>query len=618
MPEPLTEDQLRKLVEQLIGDSDAAARDAEYDNRRNLLYMRKEREPKIPDIPLPVKWMAPDILIAGNKYKNRKLAAPLKLKATAQGEGERLEAKADRIERFCKRHHEEWLAEQRYDGALFDQDTVGAGVLHLYIDPEIMPVTPLPGDDERPDTFLARAQEFLKTEKRSPFRLESVDYASIYHSYDWDFVAQKIVTPLHPLSRAYLAQGVDVHRNNESGRLIVQPAGAGTNERQIDQADKVTLIIVETTEYVYHLVTEEAANYAEAHVLGVAPNIFGRPGYVVVPGEVTGDPRPLYRYVPTLIGMYSSVPHENLMGTLKLIAGLKAGQMHYALEPVNKDNPPDGAAEIEIQDGVLVPPQGWKITAPKLDVGFDLNDAFSIARDLTREFAFPAALDRPDESSATSGYQQAVQQDSVSSLLDPLLNHWAAAVRQIFLMMLTAVREFDADVTVRTIRPGTRVPELPASVAEEVTLSKDDAADVDLAVTFDSVQTYTRQAMLETGMTLREAGAISESEFQTVYRDVEDYGQFLRRRDRDAMRIEARAWALEDARAAVSQLRAAALGRAVTGAGVDPNLAREAGMQAPPNLSMPSGGGGQIDVVPPEPEELAIPRGTQTQGAGYG
>ena len=613
-PKPLPLEELQALVDNYTRDPDFQARDDEYERMRQLVFQDPAREPVIPNVTVGVKWMSPDIERSGFKYQRRMIAAPLKVSVTAVKEGDKAEGRAAKLARFFTRHHTQWLAEGTYDGALFDQATVGAGCLHVTIDPRAIPTVPVPGEKEDVADYTQRVEDFLREKRGTIFKLESVDYATLYHTLadEKRCGVQVSLVPMKPLLEKY-GRAVYYTDKPQGGReLIVGEPGSGMPDNTtVSYKDKVELIVIETEEYIYHLVADETGNTrGEGKLAGTYKNYFGRSGFVVFGGDTTRDPRPLRRYRPLVQGMYQSVPHENVMGTLKLAAGVKAGQMQYALEPIDAESTlPEGSVEIRVEDGILIPPDGWRIAAPKLDVGFDLNDAFSIARELTKDYGFPLVLDRPEEVTATAGYDRALQQDTVSSLLDTPLGNWGEAVREVFLMMAHAIREFPLPVVIRTVKTGERMPELSSEVADDLEVGKDDAEELDLAVSFDSVATYTRIGMQEENLKMLEVRQMTETELQRE-RGIDDIGAWRRLRRRDNIRSQAEKWAEEDALAAVQKLRDAVLGAQVQEQGVDPALAEQAGM-VPPEAglegmtpSLPTGPGTAMPLTPPPPDEL--------------
>lgn len=594
------------LVAALTSDPGFVERDREYAEMRARLYQRLPVVlPGFTEQP-HVQWRSPEIEYEATLYQRRMLGAQVKVSVSAQGETERAVERASRLSRFLTRHYHLWRSDGVFDRALFDQASLGIGVLHLTLDPDLMPLPPEPDGD--PSGYLRRVQGWLREAKQTFFALESVDPATVYWDGAGEVWVQRAQVPYGALARTYARRGLIIERERERDgvryrvRRLARPSAGVPVDAPAPAGDVATLYVVETPQYVYHYVTGGALD--DAVQLGVYPNFLGRAGYVRVPGTVTGDPHPLYGFRPLLAGKYRTVPVKNLLGTALLTAGMQAAQSRLQLIPVSPDAPPlEGAVQVEIaQDGTLIPPPGYRVAPVELALGIDVMRALELINHWD-VYGFPAALVRPEEVSAESGYDRARQQDVVASLLDPPLEKFGAALRDVFRMMATAIQRVGAPVMIRTTEtvPGAR-PEVPRDVEEEITVDPADTENVDIRVSFDAVTLYSRIAMQEEGMKVRAAGLKTDTEFLREDRGIDDPAEWYRLRLRDVVRREAHERAVKDALAALDALRGEVQREAMERAGLPADLVAEGAGPA-----VPTGPGTAMPAVPPEPEELRQP-----------
>ncbi len=532
------EEEVAALVTAVTTDNPFVLRDQEYENRRDLLYQR--RFVSIPGVtidaygkqrPTAVQFRSPEIKDDAHAFKNRMLASPLKIKVAAVKKSQKAEESAQRQEDFFYRHYYRWRDQGVFDGALFDQASLGVGWVHLSLNTDLLPIVP-DYDEDDPDGWAQIAQDeldkFASGEKPELFVLEHVDANTIYWSPDQKILIQKARVPLNPLVEKYGSLGRQISVDDK-GTMSVTTLEPGQNVMvyRSNWARQATLYTVETEDYCYHLISNrldtvnpQSGDFA---MLGAYKNYFGTPTFMKVVGEKTGSSDPLYQYRPMLNGKYQTVPIKNILTTSMTTAGSEAAQTRYSLEWIGQGPAPDDQNLVVTmtEDGVLNPPAGYKLVSAGLTVGPDLPGALAHIQQID-QYGYPKALARPEEVAASSGYDRARQQDAVASLLDPPLAHFAAMMTDVFRAMLHAVVELDVPITVRSTQ--TRATGGRSVVTlKEATLDPSDCVDdTDISVDFNSVTIFSRIAMQEEGMKLMQADQLTETQMQTDIMGTDD------------------------------------------------------------------------------------------------
>lgn len=603
MPQPLPEDDVRSIVHDLTSSTGFTERDAEYKQNRALVYRDQERRPKIPGLNLQTTWMSPEILTDALWYQRRFGGAKMRLRVSAQKEGRRAEDTAARVKSWLDRHHTAWQADGKFQRQFFDMATLGLAVRHYTIVPDALPPVPTQGEAEDPAAYIKRLEAVVKTHE-TPFDMNPVDPATIYFPSDWRFVVQQVEVPLWQLNQQYAGRKVIARDRDE---LWVGNPDEGTPKGDRNPWNQsVWFCALETDDYVYHLVY--ATTLQNAQMLGVYTNLFGRPGFVPVPASRTGDPHPLRAYPALLAGKYATVPVKNLLGTAKLCAGVEGAQQRFSLEWMGRpEDEPDTVPEVVFgQDGVVVPPKGYKIQRVDLQLSADVDKGLEYIESVD-VFGFPVSLRSPEEVSVSSGVERGLVLDSITSLLDPPLGNVAAADRAGFLMLANAVQELKMDISIRSVRADSSRPELSAEVMDEITVSPDDMLDLDLAVYYDAKTQFSRIAELEEGAKLIEQGLLTVTEFQRDIRGIEDVSEWERLKTREQIRLFVQDLAVKDVTEAIAALRATVMRTSAEDAGVDPALLDQAGIQQPgatptAGPSFPVGPGQGTSIMPQQPE----------------
>lgn len=537
------------LVTQVTNDAPFTQRDTEYEQMRDLLFQR--RFVSIPGVTVDpngqpktgmLQFRSPEIEDHAHAFKNRMLAAPASVKVAAKSKAEKAVASAQRQQNFFKRHYERWRDAGVFDGTLFDQAAVGIGWTSLSLNTELLPIVPDPSTVDDPAKYFELAEdelrEFASGEEKDLFVLEHIDANTMYWSPGHDILIQKAMVPLNPLTQQYGSRGMQIDYSDKTGLASVTTLDPGQNAlvNRNNWARQVTLYTVSTEDYCYHVMLGNPSNSDSGSVLGVYKNYFGRPTFFPCIGEKTGDAHPLYAYRSLLNGKYRTVPIKNVLTTAMTTAGSEASQQRYALKWVGQGQPPEDDYNVQVtitSDGIVVPPAGYELVNSGLQVGPDLPAALAHIEKID-SYGYPSALKQPQEVSASSGYDRARQQDSVSSLLDPPLAHFANMLGDIFRAMLHAVSEIDLPITVSSVESRSSMQGGPINVQNRATIEPDDArTDTDIAVNFDSVTVYTRVAMQEEGMKLMQADQMTETDFQLDVMGTDDMEEFRDQRALD-------------------------------------------------------------------------------------
>ena len=643
-----SQEEIAALVTAVTTDNPFVLRDQEYEKRRDLLFQR--RFVSIPGVtvdakgnqrPSALQFRSPEIEDDAHAFKNRMLASPLKIKVAAVKKSQKAEEAAQRQEDFFYRHYYRWRDQGVFDGALFDQASLGIGWVHLSLNTELLPIVP-DYDADDAEGFMRLAQDelekFTTGEKSELFVLEHIDTNTMYWSPDGKIKIQKARVPLNPLVEKYGGMGVQVSVDDKENLSITTlTPGQNVMVYRSNWARQATLYTVETDDYCYHLVSSRVSTPTPAKeeflMLGAYRNYFGTPCFFKVVGEKTGSSDPLYQYRPMLNGKYQTVPVKNILTTSMVTAGSEAAQQRYSVKWVGQGPPPDDDANVIVtltEDGIFNLPPGYEIVSSNLTVGPDLPGALAHLEKIDM-YGYPKALARPEEVAASSGYDRARQQDAVASLLDPPLAHFAAMMTDVFRAMLHAVVEIGVPITVRsttTKATGGR----GIVTLKEATLNPEDCKDdTDISVDFNSVTIFSRIAMQEEGMKLMQADQLTETQMQSDVMGTDDLEAWRDQRALDKVLKNADDRAVAAVNQAIDQLAQKVQEAAMAANGIQPPMTPPAngampGAISPTNGQMlrndrgpgiPVGTGQSIPAVgpaPPAPAELGMPQ--VTPGAG--
>lgn len=604
MPD-LSDQDVIGFVDQLVFDPPFRERDDEYKRRRDLLYGFREVNT---GQTTQVQFRSPELRDSVNKFKNRFLAAPITINVAAVSDSDRAVSAAQRQENYYYRHYYKWRDAGVFDPIIFDQCALGEGWAHLRVNPDALPDIPSYGGDM--DKFLDESREaigkFSGSGKGDVFLFEHVD-PSIYYTPGEDIIVSRVEVPLAPLVKEYGKRGVGIEKKKD-GKYIIGSLAKGEHPTlsPVQWKDSVWLYTLETDEYCYHVIFDQHESERNGHVLGVYRNFFGRPAFFRLDGERTSSKHPLYRSLPLVDGKYEMVPLKNLLWTAQINAGLEAAQMRYALEWMGDGPEPDGMSHtIEVTDeGVLVPPEGYKIVAPNLQLGVDVPATISLLQQ-TDTYGFPMSLDRPEEVQATSGYDRARQQDAVQSLLSPPLSHFGAMLTDVFRAQAHAVKDIGIELSVRNMY--TRAGQF--TYGETVTINPSDIIESDIKVSFNSVSVFTAIALQEEGLKLMQADMMHEDEFLAEIRGIDDIAAWKEQRAQNKVEKFAEDEAVKQAQMLIQSVSGDVADEALALADVEPivptnedQLRQDRGPSVPigPGQAMP------VEPTPPRQAELGV------------
>lgn len=586
------------IVQTITNDNPFLQRDRAYEDQRDLLYQR--RFVSIPGVtvdgsgnkkPGMVQFRSPEIESDAHAFKNRMLAAPLKIKVAAIRTGVKSEESANRQEQFFYRHYYRWRDRGVFDGALFDMASVGVGWVHLALNTDLLPIVP-DYDEDDPDGFMDLAADelsaFTSGEKPDLFVLEHVDANTMYWSPDQTVLIQKALVPMNPLVQQYGERGKQIYLDDNGAPAVttLEP-GQNVMTYRANWARQVTLYTVETSDYCYHVLLNRSGNESQGSVLGAYKNYFGRPTFFPCYGEKTASSDPQFMYRALLNGKYQTVPIKNILRTSMATSGSESAQQRYTVEWAGGGQAPESDDNVTVQlgdDGVLYASDSrYKVVSSGLTVGPDLPGAL---QDIERAdtYGYPKSLNRPEEVAASSGYDRARQQDAVASLLDPPLAHYASMLTDVFRALLNAVGEIDQPITVRSTQ--TR-PNGAGGVQlqQEATLQPDDVKpDTDISVNFNSITSFTRIAMQEEGLKLMQADQMIESDFQTDVMGTDDLTAWRDQRAEDKVIKASDDRAVADVNSSIAQFAEQAKQKAIQDNNIQvPTILGPNGQPLPPS-----------------------------------
>jgi hypothetical protein len=632
---PFDEQDVLELVHSIINDNPFIERDAEYQQRRLLLQC--QRPVKIPGVTVDaqgkdlgvLQFRSPEIAQDANAYKNTILASRVKINVAAIKDGPKAEDAARRQESFFYRHYYRWRDQRVFDSALFDMAALGVGWLHLMINTELLPLVPDYEKGMKVTDYLENAKgqldEFTSGEEKDLFVLEHADPSTMRWTPDRSVIVQAAVVPINQLAQLYARRGKKLEYDDKTGVASVTTLDPGENPMfpMTYWARTATLYTVETEDYCYHVMMKRGQTSKDSpvgNVIGVYKNFFGKPAYVPVVGEQTSSPHPLHQYLPLLHGKYQTVPYKNILLTATLAGGVDASQTRYTLEPLPGFDASQASGDIAVTltaEGVIVPPAGYRMVAVNMPIGQDLGKAMATIQQIDT-FGYPKMM-RPEEASGMAGYAIAREQDTVAALMNPPIDHFAAALEDVFGMIGHAVKEIGVPITVRNV--ATKPTEnMPANVIREVTLKPEDLDDdTDIQIDFNSISIFTRIAMQEEALKMQQADQFTETQMQMDVMGVDDMEAWRYQRALDKVKKAAEDRAVAAVNATIDKVGAQLEQKALQDAGIGPPVSVDTppigqtnGQQLRSDRggSLPIGLPGQATpIMPTAPPGMGMPPG---------
>lgn len=634
-----TEDELEDLCRTLTEEKHFTDRNAEWKENRRLVH--REREVVFPGGDLEVQYLTPEPLEAADKYTARFLGAPITINVSAQGPGPKAIERAQAMENYDYRLYNRWRAAGIFHGPIHDMCGVtGEGWVHMTLNRELLPIIPEPGD-EGDEAYLQRNadvwKDFTEGEKPDLITVEPVtEPETIYYDRTKSVILMHADVPLGPLARQYGREGAG-GKYGEKGKskaitkdgqkLTVQTIEGGIDPQGWNQGlyqATVKLYVVETADYIYHLVEdgENAAgkDYKNLVRLGCYKNVFGAPGFVNVQGRKTNHPSAKHAVHPLTHGMLALAPYHNIMKSIVVSGGVFGEWSRIFLKPVAGDaaaleRQNNKSLEIElIGNRVLKVPDGYEAVQPNIGVNADTLNADAQMEAKMIALGYPPALGSPEEVDASSGYQQAVMRDTVANTLDPPLENIASMVNQLLRLKDTAIKTLGYPVTFRNFSPTDEMGKVARNVMDEITIDPDDIVEVDRSVSFDSLTQYARQAKIELGRGLLAEGRITEDMFFRDYMGVDDPQRLKKQRLIEKAMLVAENFALKAAEATFQEVTQDVAAEAVVDSGVAPFM-QDPPMPTEPSLASLAGTYTQNGAGGPVPLEPAPPSQESAMGA---
>jgi hypothetical protein len=596
-----------------------------------------------------VDFRTPLLLDSADKYTARLLAAPFSVDLSAKGEGPKAIAAAQRMENFDYQLMAGWMRQGVFKGPLHDMCGVtGQGWVHQTLNRAILPI--IPEREELDDEAYLKAgasvlAEFASGDRADLFQVQPVtEPETIYYNADKSLILMRSQVPLAPLQRQYAQDGAGGLYGEKGRYKAINESGGVYNVQTIEggvfpegsnsgrHAKNVLLYIVETPDYCWHFIqdshgstTSSGNNYPQMHVLGCYKNVFGSPGFIPINGRETGHPSPQFSVHPLTHGALALAPIYNVLNTIVYSGGVYGEMTRIMLRELPG---PEAAAaratnknlEIElVGERVLKPPDGYEVVQPNIGVNKDtLNAAAALEIQFQRSL-YPPELGEPASTAASSGYQQAVQRDTVANLLDPPLGNFAAACKTLLDRKDEALKRLKVDVTYVTYAPAGDYS-IPRDVQETQTLKVDDVVEVNRRVSFDSLTQYARQSKIELGESLLEKGRITEDMFFRDYMGVDDPLRLKRQRLVEKAQTIAEEAALKASAALFQRVMEPVGAEAMAQTGLDKFAPPPNGGAPPPNGGAPppngvytgNGAGGSVPLAPaptPQAEMAAVGAG---------
>lgn len=546
----LTASDIEAIVRDLKDEAQFRDRNTEW--KENRLRVHRQKPVIIPGIEMETQYLTPDLMDAADKYTARFLGAPFTINVSAQGPGPVAIKKAQAMENYDYRLTHRWVDGGLLTGAIHDMCGVtGEGWVHMTLNRELLPIVPIQEDGEDDEAYLTRGadvwKEFESGEKPDLIQLEPVsEPETIYYNKDRSLIFMCAEVPLAPLQRQYGREGAGGLYGERGKSKGINKSGGLYEITTIDGAvdpegfnaaiyrETALLYIVETADYIYHLLEDGAAphtggnSYAKMHRLGCYKNVFGAPGFVWVHGRKTNHPSAQFSVHPLTHAALAIAPQVNIMGTIIYSGGIYGEMTRIQLDPMPGpeaalERANNKSKEIElIGNRCVSAPDGYKFSQPNIGVNADTLNAFASLEAKMQKYGYDPALDPNAQMQATSGYQQAVLRDMAADTLDPPLHNIASMINKLLSLKDTAIKTLNKPITFSNFAATDEIGPAARSVREEITIHPDDIVDVDRSVSFDSLTQYARTALIELGEGLLSRGHATEDEFLREFRGIDD------------------------------------------------------------------------------------------------
>jgi hypothetical protein len=329
------------------------------------------------------------------------------------------------------------------------------------------------GDEAK--AFSQVTNDTLRTEF-PPFRLIAVDPLNCYWWEDDDGVALMVETgekSLNPLLEAFADYGL--RYDKDTGKVFIrgettEAVGARAylppQSSGADLSQRVAYTEIRTREHIYVLIEHPKlkkraprGQQGEKGVVFRFPNPFGprTTGYVLVPGDVTTDEDPAYKYQPVIEGVLSTAQALNVLMTARLSASLEEALAPAYIRPTPEQqvlpSEEEKAPSIDQTNREIpvIPGEIKRVETPNAD----LAKAEQRLLDETNLYRM-SEVQQGEATSEASGHRLAIQVSQADIQMVPYQNVRKDAMEEIMKGIVYAVRKHGLPVYIPAM------PEKPA------------------------------------------------------------------------------------------------------------------------------------------------------------
>jgi len=587
---PLTALQVIKECDAMKRQPGFVARDAKWLAWRALRF--RELAVKVPRVRKDAEVRTPIVDWHIHRYRDKLLLARPLLKITPKRDTPTTQEAAQRMRQFLMRVHSD-LTSNSTDSTFAPDDRIvdamaglGMGIGHVAVHPDAI------------SRLVGSSNSFSYDAKKGftglPFTLEVPDPSTVYFEPDFSVVVEVGKTTV----RRVLKRG-DVDYADGRGFFPSSDTMRGDSS---SWAKTANIYRLEDSDFCYTVVQ---LGSGAPYMFDPAPNIFGRPAYAFFPGHVTSSSDPLTAFEPLVGEVYPLAHHKNIYDTLRQSAALLTGSplfwLDWAREAAMSEEDRALTGEKERPEVVIDPtkpvldiPIGARPTPLALALGLDLIKVADQNNEEIGRMGFPVVLSLPQEIRTQAGYDRARMEEAVEMFIGKPLRNIARGWKQIFILILRAVKELDMPVTIQTL------PE-NGTGSRELTFRPKDIIDADMSVTFKAESRASRIAWQEEGERLKAQGDIDEIGFQRDFMEHEAPEEAIRQLDFGLARQVGRDLALQKIAQAIGEGAGIAVEEAVKRVG-----ARRGPPSRPPaGSTAPAMGATLVQPEPPKEQVLA-------------
>ena len=529
--EPFTAEEVIAVCERLKQRQDFTTWESTNENRDARRYRRWGID--IPGIPEKMEDRRPDIQYQITSFVNHFDSANLKIRVNAREDSDKAIESAQKVKNafyFIGDDFSSQRPSQLYAGhrrAMDLQVAKGCGPRHLDFSKEIRAALFNQKLDDAAglNRVLSGVEEAFK---RNPWVIECPDLEALRWDPDLSTVAEvgeKQISALKEVSDLELRE-----------YLLRYPGFVSeTMQENAKVEDVARTYHLETSEFIYDVIDASGSRGQawghEAHMLEFRPNLLGRPWYTLTPGNFTGSRNVGEAYEPLIAVVYPLVERLSVLNTLLNSAALQTGRIGYqevaiganAISAVDFMHLPDADRKTDefsfVEFGRRNPRDGfeWKpMPVPDLSVLLEMSRS---TQDEVERKGFPPVLDPSAILKAESGYDRNQISSAAAHRLDPPLRNMAASVKQHFI----DIAEISSGLPISIQLP---VVDIAGGhdlrIVDMATLDPDDWRDIQLQVSYESIDLGAESVRQEMNLRLFEAGFMSR---QTLMKSIYDDDQ---------------------------------------------------------------------------------------------